>query len=307
MIKNLMLVLSGIIVLSTGCTKKVNLDEKTLYVNVSAKVKGLDPVNAGDSYSSNEISRVYEGLLTYHYLKRPYQLIPSLAEAMPEVSNNGLTYTFKVKKGIFFHDNKCFPNGKGRELKAKDFVFAVKRMADTKNVSTGWWLLDGKLKGLNEWRDKYKAKDANYDEVVEGVKVIDDYTLQFNLSQQYPQFLYSLAMVYTFATPREAVEHYGDDFINNPVGTGPFITGPYTQSSRIEYTINPKYRDVYYPTEGSEEDKKAGLLVDAGKKLPLVNKIVVSIMTESQPAWLSFEKGKLDYNGIPKDNFGIPL
>jgi ABC-type transport system substrate-binding protein len=303
MIKNLMLVLSGIIVLSTGCTKKVNLDEKTLYVNVSAKVKGLDPVNAGDSYSSNEISRVYEGLLTYHYLKRPYQLIPSLAEAMPEVSNNGLTYTFKVKKGIFFHDNKCFPNGKGRELKAKDFVFAVKRMADTKNVSTGWWLLDGKLKGLNEWRDKYKAKDANYDEVVEGVKVIDDYTLQFNLSQQYPQFLYSLAMVYTFATPREAVEHYGDDFINNPVGTGPFITGPYTQSSRIEYTINPKYRDVYYPTEGSEEDKKAGLLVDAGKKLPLVNKIVVSIMTESQPAWLSFEKGKLDYNGIPKDNF----
>jgi ABC-type transport system substrate-binding protein len=304
MVKSGLLLLAATILFSASCTKKVNLTEKVLNVTVTAKVKGLDPVNAGDTYSSGEIARLYEGLLTYHYLKRPYTLIPALAEAMPVVTDNGMTYTFKIKKGIKFHDNKCFPGGKGRELKAQDFVYSIKRMADASNVSTGWWLLDGKIAGLNEWRDKYTGKTkVDYAEEVSGLKALDDYTLQFKLSKEYPQFLYSLAMVYTFAVPKEAVDLYGKDFLNNPVGTGPFITGPYGQSKRIEYTKNPNYRDVFYPSEGSEADKKAGLLKDAGKKLPLVNKIVVQIITESQPGWLSFEKGKTDIFVIPKDNF----
>lgn len=304
MSKSIIMLIAVAIIASVGCTKKVDLNEKVLNLTVSAKVKGFDPVNAGDTYSSGEIARVYEGLLTYHYLKRPYTLIPNLAQAMPVVSNNGMTYTFKIKKGVMFHDNKCFPNGKGRELKAADFVFSIKRMADAKNVSTGWWLLDGKIKGLNEWRDKNKALDkTNYDEEVAGLKAVDDYTLEFTLSKPYPQFLYSLAMVYTYAVPKEAVDHYGKDFINNPVGTGPFVTGPYTQGNRIEYKKNPAFREVTYPTEAMPGDKEAGLLADAGKKLPLVDKIVVNIQTESQPAWLSFEKGKTDFHGIPKDNF----
>ena len=177
-------------------------------------------------------------------------------------------------------------------------------MADLKNNSTGWWLLDDRIAGLNEWRDKYKGKDANYDEKVEGIQALDDYTLQFKLSSEYPQFLYSLAMVYTFAVPREAVEFYGQDFINNPVGTGPFITGTYTQANTIEYTRNPVYRDVFYPTDGaSEADKKAGLLAAAGKKLPIVDKIKVVIQTEASTRWLEFENGNLDYAEIPKDNF----
>ncbi len=295
--------LLSFLVMFTACTKKKNFEEKVLEIIVSQKVKGLDPVNAGDTYSSGEIARVYEGLLEYHYLERPYKLQPNLAEAMPTVSEDGLTYTFKIKKGVMFHDNKCFPNGKGRELKAKDFVFSIKRMADLKNNSTGWWLLDGKIAGLNEWRDKYKAKDANYDEMVDGIKAIDDYTLQFKLTQKYPQFLYSLAMVYTFAVPREAVEMYGQEFLNNPVGTGPFMTGVYTQSNTIEYVKNPNYRDVRYPSNGSEADKKAGLLASAGKKLPLVDKIKVSIVTESSTGFLKFKKGEVDFSAIPKDDF----
>lgn len=304
MSKSIILLLVGTLLLSVGCTKKVDLKERVLNLTVSAKVKGFDPVNAGDTYSSGEIARVYEGLLSYHYLKRPYTLIPNVAAAMPTVSEDGMTYTFKIKKGVKFHDNKCFPGGKGRELKAADFVYSIKRMADSKNISTGWWLLDGKIKGLNEWREKNKEKNkTDYSEEVAGLKAIDDYTLQFTLSKQYPQFLYSLAMVYTYAVPKEAVEFYGKDFINNPVGTGPFITGTYTQGNRIEYKKNPAYREVLYPSEGMPEDKKLGLLADAGKKLPLVEKIVVNIQTESQPAWLSFEKGKTDYFGIPKDQF----
>lgn len=297
----LMLVLATSFV---SCTKKKNFDQKVLELNVSAKVKGLDPVNAGDTYSSGEIARVYEGLLEYHYLERPYKLIPNLAESMPEVSKDGLTYTFKIKKGVMFHDNKCFPNGKGRELKASDFVYSIKRMADLKNNSTGWWLLDGRIAGLNEWRDKYNGKEANYSEKVEGLQALDDYTLQFKLTSEYPQFLYSLAMVYTYAVPKEAVEMYGQEFLNNPVGTGPFMTGTYTQSNTIVYTKNPNYRDVRYPTQGSEADKKAGLLEYAGKKLPLVDKIKVNIVTESSTRFLKFKNGEVDLSEIPKDDFG---
>ena len=145
-------ILALALVTISGCTKKKNYDQKVLNVSVAAKVKGLDPVNAGDSYSSAEVARVYEGLLEYHYLKRPYELKPNLAKAMPSVSDDGLTYTFKIKPGVMFHKNKCFPNGE-RELVADDFVFSIKRMADLKNNSTGWWLLDGRIKGLNEWRE----------------------------------------------------------------------------------------------------------------------------------------------------------
>ena len=296
---NLLIVLG----LTTSCTKKKNYSEKVLEVVVTAKVKGFDPVVAGDTYSSNEIARVYEGLLEYHYLKRPYELQPNLAEAMPEVSEDGLTYTFKIKKGVLFHDNKCFPQGKGRELKANDFVYAIKRMADLENISEGWWLLDGKLVGLNEWRDKYNGKKANYADEVEGIKALDDYTLQFKLTQKYPQFLYSLAMVYTYAVPKEAVDFYGPEFLNNPVGTGAFMTKTYAQTNIIEYVKNPTYRDVRYPSEGSPGDKEKGLLAKARAKLPLVDKIKVNIITEATTGFLKFKSGELDYSKIPKDDF----
>lgn len=303
MLKVSLLFFMTMTLLFSGCTKKKNFKEKVLEINVSAKVKGLDPVNAGDTYSSKEIARVYEGLLEYHYLERPYKLQPNLAQAMPAVSADGLTYTFKIKKGVLFHDNPCFPGGKGRELKAKDFVYSITRMADLHNNSTGWWLLDGKIAGLNEWRKKYEGKTANYDEEIEGLRALDDYTLQFKLTQQYPQFLYSLAMVYTYAVPKEAVAKYGQEFLNNPVGTGPFITGVYTQSNTISYKKNPSYRDVRYPSDGAPGDKKNGLLVNAGQRLPLVDRIKVNIVTESSTRFLKFKNGDVDYSEIPKDDF----
>ena len=179
------ILLLGILVLGVSCTKKDNFKEKVLNLTVAAKIKGLDPVNTGDTYSSNEVARVYEGLLQYHYLKRPYELIPNLAAEMPKVSEDGLTYTFKIRKGVKFHDNKCFPNGKGRELRASDFVYSIQRMADARNVSVGWWLLDEKIVGLNEWRERNKsAEKTNYDDLdIPGLKALDNYTLQFKLKQ----------------------------------------------------------------------------------------------------------------------------
>ena len=303
-ISQLTTLLSIIVISFTGCTKKRNLDDKVLNIAVSAKVKGMDPIYANDAYSNNEVARVYEGLLEYHYLKRPYTLIPNLAEALPTVSKDGLTYTFKIKKGIVFQDDEAFKGGKGRELVAEDFVYSIKRLADPKLQALGWWIIDGKIKGLNEWRKKHaELPKVDYAEVVEGLQATGKYTLQFKLTRPFPQFLYSLAMPFTFVVAREVVEHYGKEFINHPVGTGPFVLPKFNQTNKIIYTKNPSYRDKYYPSDASEEFKGPEFLSDAGKKIPFVEKVIVNIMVEDQPRWLNFQKGNIDYLTIPKDNF----
>src|SRR5690349_19632537 len=131
-----------------GCTDNTTTSEDdTVNLVTVAKIKGLDPAHANDLYSGREVGKVYEGLLTYHYLKRPYVLEPSLAEAMPQVSADGKVYTFKIRKGVLFQDDACFEqsNGKGRELVADDVVFSFKRLADPAVLSEGWWIFDGKI------------------------------------------------------------------------------------------------------------------------------------------------------------------
>lgn len=286
-----------------SCTKKQNLDEKVLNLAVTAEIKGLDPIYANDLYSSSEVARVYEGLLEYHYLQRPYTLTPNLAEAMPTVSEDGLTYTFKIKQGVLFHDDAAFPEGKGRELVAEDFVYSIKRLADPKLQGLGWWMIDGKIAGLNEWRAKNAEKDSvDYSEKIEGLQALDKYTLQFKLTKPFPQFLYSLAMPFTFAVAKEAVEKYGKEFINHPVGTGPFVLPVYQQSNKITYTKNPTFRKKLFPTGASEQFKEIEA-ANKGKTLPLVEKVIVNLMKESQPRWLNFQKGRIDYISVPKDNF----
>ncbi len=301
----LVALLASAVVLLSSCTKKVDMKEKVLNLAVTSEVKGMDPIYSNDRYSSNEVARIYEGLLEYHYLKRPYTLVPNLAESMPTVSADGLTYTFKIKKGVVFQDNKAFKDGKGRELTAEDFVYSIKRLADPKLQGLGWWLLSGKVKGLDEWRERNSSKDkVDYTEEVEGLKATDKYTLQFKLTKQFPQFLYSLAMPFTFAVAKEVVDFYGKEFLNNPVGTGPFMLkdGVFKQSAkRFEYVKNPSFREKKFPKESSEEFKS--MLSDAGKTLPLVDKLVIQIIKEDQPRWLNFLKGKVDYITVPKDNF----
>jgi oligopeptide transport system substrate-binding protein len=292
--KNLIL-LMGVLLLIFGCSKQNNFDEREINLITPEKIFGFDPIQSSDKYSSNEIGKVYEGLYEFHPLKRPYELMPNLAESLPTVSEDGLTYTFKMKKGVLFHDSPAFKDGIGREVKSDDFIFSMKRLSDPKLNAKGWWLLDQRIVGLNEWRTKYAgAEPTNYAEEIEGIKKVDDYTLVIKLIKPYPQFLYALAMPYTFIVAREAVEQFGKEFINYPVGTGAFILPKFDQSNMITYVRNTKFRDKFYPSEGEEGDDKLGLLADAGKKLPLVDKINVHIIVESQPKWLSFMKAKDD-------------
>ncbi len=289
-----------------SCSKNQDTNERVLNVIAPSDIKGFDPIMGSDVGSAAQIAKVYEGLLSYHWLKLPYELIPNLAEEMPVISKDGMIYTFKLRKGVFFQDDPAFPNGKGREVTAEDFVYSIKRLADTKNQSTGWWILDGKIKGLNEWRNKYQSQAAtNYADEIEGLKALDRYTLQFQLAKVYPQFLYSLAMPFTFVVPKEVVAKYGAEFINHPVGTGPYVLPLFDQGKRLVFTKNPTFREKFYPSDASPEFRN--FLSDAGKKLPLIDKIVVNVMVESQPAWLKFNKGEIDYLSIPKDNFSSTI
>ena len=127
-----------------GCTKEHQFDARELHLISPEKIAGLDPIHASDRYSGLEVGKVYEGLFEFHPLKRPYELMPNLAEALPQVAKDGLTYTFKIKEGVLFHDSPAFPEGKGRELEARDFIYSFKRLADPKLMSKGFWIL-GKM------------------------------------------------------------------------------------------------------------------------------------------------------------------
>jgi ABC-type transport system substrate-binding protein len=277
------------------------ITEKVLYTANEAQIKTLDPAQAIDTYSNREIAKVYEGLLDFHYLKRPFELMPNLAEEMPAVSADQLVYTFKIRRGTKFHDDLCFPDGKGRELTAHDFVYSFKRLADPKLQAKNFWIVDSRLKGINEWREKYvDAIQANYDEEIEGIKAIGSYILQFTLIKPDPQFLYLLAMSGCFVVAHEAVEYYGMEFPNHPVGTGPFVLEAFNaQDNKLVYHKNPTFRDKRFPSEAAEEYKH--MLAYAGKQLPLVDKLVTYVLTESQPKWLKFRKGNLDVVDISKD------
>jgi oligopeptide transport system substrate-binding protein len=290
-----MVFLVAVFLFVMSCSKTRNFDERELNLISIEKIVGFDPINVSDRYSGNEVGKVYEGLFEFHPFKRPYQIIPNLAESLPTVSEDGLTYTFKLKKGVLFHDSPAFPNGIGRELKSDDFIFSIKRLADPRLNAKGWWLIDDKITGLNEWRVKNAALEAtNYEEPIEGLKKIDDLSFSVVLKKPFPQFLYALAMPYTFIVAPEVVAGYGKEFLNNPVGTGAFILPKFEQSNVITYYKNPKFREKLYPSEGEEGDDKKGLLADAGKKLPLVDKIVVHVLPEDQTQWLNFQKGKAD-------------
>src|SRR5690606_11378245 len=294
-----MLKCSAFLILMLGlilsCSKEHRYDVRKLHLISPEKVAGFDPILASDRYSGLEVGKVYEGLFEFHPLKRPYELIPNLAAAHPLVSKDGLTYTFKIKSGVLFHDSPAFPEGKGRELVAEDFVYSIKRLADPRLQAKGWWLFDQKVKGLNEWRTKNAAlEETNYDEAIEGLKALDKYTFQVKLTTPYPQFLYALAMPYSYVVAKEAVAHFGKEFLNHPVGTGPFILPKYDQSNRIVYVKNPTFREKFYPSEGEEGDERKGLLSDAGKKLPLVDRIIVHTVVESQPKWFGLQKAKFD-------------
>lgn len=299
-------------ILSTSCGRR-DLDslrfegEQVLY-GQTPRIKGFDPARSGDVASSSVIGRIYEGLLEYSYLDRPYRVQPMLAASMPEISADGLTYTFRLRTGIFFQDDPCFPGSKGRELTAEDFVYSIKRVADIKVASSGYWAFNKRIIGLDEFRAASAGQEpTDYDLPVEGLVAPDRYTLKIQLKEPYPQLLWVLAMHYAFAVPREAVEFYGEKFVNHPVGTGPYILEQWKSNYRIEFVRNPKWAETgrveLYPATGTEEARAAGLLEDAGQQIPFIDRIVQYVVDDAATTWMMFLAGQFSFSGISRDNW----
>ena len=259
----------------------------------------MDPVQSATQYANLMTTSIYDQLYEYKYLARPYELKPRLAEAMPEVSEDGLTYTYRIKKGVLYADDECFPDGKGREVVAGDFVYAMKRLFDPDTGSQGEWLWQGKIKGLDEW----KAAGADYSKTIEGLRALDDYTIQVILNNPFPQLTYTFAMGYSSVTPKEAVDYYGEKFGRNPVGSGPYRLKSFTTKKAV-LVRNENYREEIFDLEeeGYDPETQSGFNLEKlqGKKLPIMDVSEVYFMKESMTRWNSVTKGdEIHFGSIP--------
>ncbi|MEP7275381.1 MAG: ABC transporter substrate-binding protein [Betaproteobacteria bacterium] len=291
--------------LALACALTCVLTQVALAADMSKVVRqvfpaaetGFDPAAAHDLYSATIEQAIFETLLTYDYLARPAKLVPLTAEAMPVVSDNGKTYTIKLKKGIHFTPDPAF-KGKKRELVADDYAYAIKRLIDPKLRGPWAWLVEGKIVGLDELAAAAKQTGKfDYDAKIAGLETPDRYTLRIRLKDTDFNMPYVLAHEPTSAVAREVIEAYADEAgraMANPVGTGPYILKQWVRSSKIILEANPDFRGFVW-------DFKPGDAADAklvaemkGKKMPQVGRVEVSIIEEDQARLLAFQNGELD-------------
>ena len=295
---------------SSGVSSAGDKAEKVLRLPMRSSGPGsLDPILGSTVYDNRACSNVYETLLQYKYLKRPFELEPLLLAEMP-TSEDGLTWKFRLKDNVFFHDDACFPEGKGRKLVTDDVFYSFKRLADKKFELKSWWLLKDTILGLDDYKDEQNAKATgdvafDYDVPVAGLKKIDDLNFEIVLAQPVSRFLWTLPMFQLSIVPREAVEMYGTRFARHPVGTGPFLLkeGDWVENKSMVFTKNPNYHPCAYPSEWNEEEEALGLHLAAGESLPFVDRVEITMFVNENPMWLEFLAGKLDYTQVPAENY----
>lgn len=273
--------------------------KKVLRYSFPVAETSLDPVKVVDLYSRILTPHIFEAPYKYDHLARPIKIKPLTADGMPVSSADFRTWTFKIKPGIYFASDPAF-KGEKRELVAEDYVYSWKRFADPANRSPIWsGLAEEKILGLNELRQKALDEDKpfDYDTEVEGLRALDRYTVQFKLEEPRPRFGEGLAASDLFgAVAREVVEFYGDQIDAHPVGTGPFKLVQWRRSSLIVMERNTEYREVFYDAEPAPDDVEGQALVERfkGRRLPMIDRVEVSIISEQQPRWLSFVNGEAD-------------
>jgi ABC-type transport system substrate-binding protein len=259
----------------------------------------FDPPQITDLYSSTVAAGIFEAPLEFEFLAKPARLRPNTAASMPEVSADFKTFTLRIKPGIYFADDPAF-KGQKRELVAEDYVYAIKRHYDPRWKSGNLYLLENaQILGLSELRKKSldEKKPFDYDAPVEGLRALDRYTLQIRLGVPTPRFIYNLTDgAFTGAVAREVVEAYGDRIGEHPVGTGPFKLTQWKRSSRIVLSRNPGYREVLYDEKPQADDARLQAVAAQlkGRRLPMVDQIVISIIEEPQPRWLAFLNEEAD-------------
>jgi ABC-type transport system substrate-binding protein len=279
--------------------EKATKTEKVFRYAFPIAETGFDPAQLSDLYSRIVTANIFDGLYGYDYLARPAKVQPVLADGMPQVSADFRTYTVKLRHGIFFADDPAF-GGSKREVTAPDVVYTYKRIYDPANKSPSLsGLLEDGIVGLEALNKRAEAAGKfDYDSEVEGLRALDRYTVQFKLAQPKPRFIYDLADPGIFGiVAREVVEKYGASIMEHPVGTGPFMLGEWRRSSKMVLVRNPNYREAYYEAEPPPGNAKAQAIYARlkGRRLPMIDKVEISIIEEPQPRWLAFLNNEQEF------------
>jgi ABC-type transport system substrate-binding protein len=262
---------------------------------------GFDPAQISDLFSRTVTAGIVEAPLAFDYLARPFRMKPNTVEALPEISADFTRFTFRVKPGIYFADDPAF-KGIKRELTAQDYVYTLKRHYDPKLKSPNLYLLENaKILGLSEVRKR--ALDAKqpfpYDIEVDGLRALDRYTFQITLAEPSPRFHQDvLTDSGAFgAVAREVAEFYGDKIMEHPVGTGPFVLSEWRRSSRMVLTRNPNFREMFYDEEAPAGDPRSQAIAKAlkGRRIPMLDRVEIAVIEETQPRWLSFLNRQSDF------------
>jgi ABC-type transport system substrate-binding protein len=317
-----------------------------LYSVFPDRPKHLDPAQ---SYASDEAiftRQVYEPPLQYHYLKRPYELIPLTAVEIPkprEIDGGRYTvYEIRIKPGIRYQPHPAFvPENLSlergtvaklkspyalpvatRELTSDDYIYQIKRLAHPQLHSPIFGLMSEYIVGMKEYAGQLQAAAKQGEATpgrwldlrrypLEGVERVDAQTYRVTLKGRYPQFVYWLAMPFFAPMPWEADQFFQQAGMAEknftldwwPVGTGPYMLAENDPNSRMVLERNPNFRGEPYPSDGEPGDAARGLLADAGKTMPFIDRAVYTREKEGIPLWNKFLQGYYDLSGIGSDNF----
>ena len=238
-------------------------EPRTTYRCAQERVASMDPLQASSVPDSKAIALVYEPLLEVDYKARPYTLKPCLCD-MPEMSGDGLVYTYRIRGSARFQDDPCFPGGKGRPVTAEDVKFSLARLADKSNASSGMWTMDP----------------------VSKVDAVDARTVRITLKKPLHVFPWLTAMAYWAAVPREAVEKYGEKFNEHAVGSGPYRLTEWWRNHRMVFT-----RDPSWPGWNEINTKPCDTLE-------------YLVVDDASTQWLMFLAGEIDFLGeLSRDNW----
>ena len=313
---------------------------KVRYRALAGPPKTLDPAVSYNVADHKITANLYETLLEYHYLERPYRLMPALAVQVPEprtLADGRVSYRFTLRPGMRFQKDPCFALGgegrQDREIFAADVAFELMRIADPKVISPvvatfakieGFMEFAKRLVALRESDPDFAERriDEQYAEAggVDGLIVHGPHELEVVLREAYPQLLYWFAMPFTAPVPWEAVEHYDGEggrpfFKEHPIATGPFRVTRYDKHNRVVLernenwygALHPEWRapGTIYPSAGEPEDAARGLLDPAytGRPLPFLDRIEFRVDKESIPSFNKFLQGYYDASGIIQESF----
>ncbi|MBE2256323.1 MAG: ABC transporter substrate-binding protein [Ignavibacteria bacterium] len=247
-------------------------------INELEDIRSLDPVGINDVVSHHVAHQIYDALID---LDSNLQIVPQLAKSYT-VSEDGLTYTFNLRTGSTFHDNDCFPGGKGREVNAKDVKYSYDRIVDFRTSSRGFNYFVNYVEGAQEYYDETRAaQNENREPKLNGASgfiYVNDTTFQIKLKKAFAPFIYYNTLAIAYIVPKEAVEKYGKDFFQNPVGSGPFIFVNWTPDQELNLKRNPNYwaKDEF------------------GNQLPYIDAAKFRFIKDLDAQLLEFKNGKLD-------------